>query len=298
MDRHQHLLKLFLDYLAGECGLSPNTLAAYRRDIRAFLVCLSDSAHRDLDRVTPPDIVDFLMREKRRGLGPASLSRRLVAVRMFYRFLSGEGIVKTNAAASLDSPRIWRNLPDVLSRREVEELLAAPDVRTNLGLRDAAILETMYACGARAQEVVDLRPEDVKIDFAYVRLTGKGSKERVVPLGGPACRRLAEYLERARPALAKPGRSDHLFLSRTGRKLNRERVWQLVRRLARKAGLTKSVHPHTLRHSFATHLLEGGADLRLIQEMLGHASISTTQVYTHVDASRLKSIHRKFHPRG
>jgi integrase/recombinase XerD len=298
VDRHQHLLKLFLDYLAGECGLSGNTVAAYRRDLQAFLVMLSDGAHRDLDRVTPGDIVDFLMHEKRRGLASASLSRQLVSIRMFYRFLSGEGIVKTNAAASLDSPRVWRNLPDVLTRREVEELLAAPDVSTNLGLRDAAILETMYACGARAQEVVDLHPEDVKIDFAYVRLTGKGSKERVVPLGEMACRRLAQYLEKARPALEKSGRADHLFLSRTGRKLNRERIWQLIKRLARKAGLAKSVHPHTLRHSFATHLLEGGADLRLIQEMLGHASISTTQIYTHVDASRLKSIHRKYHPRG
>jgi len=298
VERHLHHLKLFLDYLAGECGLSVNTVLAYRRDIQAFLACLSDQARRDLDRVTPSDIVDFLMRQKRRGLAPASVSRQLVAIRMFYRFLSGEGIVRTNAAATLDSPRIWRSLPDVLSRREVEQLLGAPDVSTNLGLRDAAILETMYASGARAQEVVDLHPEDVKIDFGYVRLSGKGGKERVVPLGALACRRLGEYLEKARPVLAKAGRSDHLFLSRTGRKLNRERIWQMIRGLARKAGLAKAVHPHTLRHSFATHLLEGGADLRLIQEMLGHASISTTQVYTHVDAARLKSIHRKFHPRG
>lgn len=298
MQRFAPLLKLFLDYLKAECGLSPNTIAAYRRDCEAFLSHLSGRGCRDLDRVKPNHIVDFLMRQKRRGLGPASVSRQIVAIRMLYRFLMGEKLVRTNAAESLDSPKVWKNLPDVLTRREVEKLLAAPRLSSPLGVRNAAILETMYASGARAQEVVDLGTDDVNLDFAYARLTGKGGKERVLPLGRPACERLRQYLSEVRPRLLKDRDPGNVFLSRTGRKLNRERIWQVIRDLGLRAGLGRKVHPHTLRHSFATHLLEGGADLRLIQEMLGHASISTTQVYTHVDASRLRSIHRKYHPRG
>jgi integrase/recombinase XerD len=294
----QSLLRLFIEYLTVECALSPNTTAAYRRDITAFLAFVEGQGIRSLDRVGSNDIVNFLMRQKRRGLSPASVTRQLVAIRMFCRFLSAEKVLKSNAAAILESPRVWRNLPDVLSRRDVEQLLDAPDDSTVLGLRDAAVLETMYACGARAQEMADLGVGDVNIEFAYIRLTGKGGRERVLPLGAAACRRLERYLREGRPKLAARRDAGQLFLSRTGRKLNRERLWQVIRRLAVKAGLKKNVHPHTLRHSFATHLLEGGADLRLIQEMLGHANIATTQIYTHVDASRLKSIHKKFHPRG
>ncbi len=288
----------FLDYLSAECGLSRNTLSAYGRDLRAFLTHLSRHGVASLERVTSTDVVDFLMREKRRGLAPASVARELVAVRMFYRFLTATNAVASDPSATLNAPKVWRTLPDVLSRRDVEELLAAPGDRTVMGLRDGAILEMMYACGARAQETVDSKPEDVNLEYGYVRLRGKGSKERIVPLGRVACDRLRRYLGEARPKLARPSSPNALFLSRTGRKLNRERIWQVIRRTALKAGLRKSVHPHMLRHSFATHLLEGGADLRLVQEMLGHANIATTQIYTHVDAERLKTIHRKFHPRG
>ena len=291
-------LKLFLDYLHVECGLSPNTIAAYRRDLGQYLAHVWRQGVRDLGRVRPRDIVDFLMRQKRRGKAVATISRGLVAVRMLYRFLMGEGLVSANAAATIESPRAWRSLPDVLTRQEVESLLTSPDTHSRLGIRDAAILELMYASGARAQEVVDVRPEDVNLEFRFVRLTGKGGKERIVPLGRKAVDRIEDYLRDARPQLAKPEDPGTLFLSRTGRKLTRERIWQLVRKLARKAGLRKNVHPHTLRHSFATHRLVGGADLRLVQEMLGHANIATTQIYTHVDARRLKSIHKKFHPRG
>ncbi len=298
MERFGPLLKLFLDYLTVECGLSPNTIAAYRRDLEAFLTSVSRKGFRELDRLKPNDIVDFLMREKRRGLSPASTSRRLVAIRMFYRFLLAEGRLKKDVAGTIESSRAWRNLPDVLTRREVEKLLETPDVSTPLGMRNSAILETMYASGARAQEVVDLATEDVNLEFAYLRLTGKGGKERVLPMGRVAARRVKQYLEEVRPELVKRSDPENLFLSRTGRKLNRERIWQIIRKLALEAGLAKNVHPHTLRHSFATHLLEGGADLRSVQEMLGHANIVTTQIYTHVDASRLRSIHRKFHPRG
>jgi integrase/recombinase XerD len=217
---------------------------------------------------------------------------------MFFRFLLNENAVRKDPAETIETSRTWRNLPDVLSQREVVQLLGAPNVRTAMGLRDAAIMETLYACGARAQEVVDMKPEDVNLEFGYVRLIGKGNKERIVPLGQAACDRVRQYLSDARPRFAKPSSPGVLFLSRTGSKLNRERVWQIVGTLSLKAGLKKRVHPHTLRHSFATHLLEGGADLRLVQEMLGHADISTTQIYTHVDASRLKSIHKRFHPRA
>ncbi|HUV38058.1 MAG TPA: site-specific tyrosine recombinase XerD [Planctomycetota bacterium] len=298
MEPFESELKLFLDYLAVECGSSRNTIDAYRGDLRSFLDFLRTRGVRNLDRVSPTDVVDYLMREKRRGLSPASVSRRLVAVRMFYRFLQAEGKVTASAPAALDSPRVWKNLPDVLSRRDVETLLAAPDLSKPLGVRDAALLETMYACGARAQEVCDLTADAVNFEFAYVRLVGKGRRERIVPVGAPARDRIRQYLDEVRPALVRGRDPGVLFLSRNGKKLNRERVWQIVRKLTRKAGLRAKVHPHTLRHSFATHLLEGGADLRFIQEMLGHASISTTQVYTHVDAARLKSIHRKFHPRA
>ena len=296
--RFESMLKLFLDYLTVECGLSANTTTAYRRDLEGFLTFVSRKGFTRLDALKPSDIVDFLMREKRRGLSPASTSRRLVAIRMFYRFLLAEGRLKKDVAVTIESSRAWRNLPDVLTRREVEKLLETPDLSTPLGLRNSAILETMYASGARAQEVVDLRAEDVNLKYAYVRLTGKGGKERVLPLGRVACERVGRYLDEVRPRLVRGKDPGTLFLSRTGRKLNRERIWQFIRRLALKGGLAKNVHPHTLRHSFATHLLEGGADLRSVQEMLGHASIDTTQIYTHVDASRLRSIHRKYHPRG
>lgn len=298
MNRFRSLLKLFLDYLTVECGLSPNTVTAYRRDLEAFLTSISRKGFSSLDRLKPNDIVDFLMREKRRGLSPASTSRRLVAIRMFYRFLLAEGRLNRDVAATIESSKAWRNLPDVLTQREVEKLLETPDLSTPLGIRNAAILETMYASGARAQEVVDLDVRDVNLEFAYLRLTGKGGKERVLPLGRVAVRKVKQYLEGVRPQLVKRNDPGKLFLSRTGRKLDRERIWQIIRKLALVAGLTKNVHPHTLRHSFATHLLEGGADLRSVQEMLGHANIVTTQIYTHVDASRLRSIHRKFHPRG
>ena len=299
MDLFRSQLTSFLDYLSAECGLSPNTIAAYRRDITPFLEYANLRRVRQLDELSTTQIVDFLMQHKRRRhLAPASMSRQKVAIRMFYRFLLAEHRIEKDPAATIESSKQWKNLPDVLSQREVKQLLEAPSLTTPFGLRDGAILETMYACGARAQEVVDLKTEDVNIEFGYVRLTGKGSKERIVPLGRIACERLKRYLGDARPKLAKPSSAGCLFLSRTGRKLNRERIWQVIRLLTLKAGLKKRVHPHTLRHSFATHLLEGGADLRLVQEMLGHANISSTQTYTHVDAARLKSIHRKFHPRA
>jgi len=292
----QHpLLKSFLAYLQTECGLSDNTLSAYRRDITRFVTFLGE---KDPSRAETEDIEAFLGSEKRRGLEVTSIARGLVAVRMFYKFLAAEGLAKETAASTLDTPKVWRRLPDFLTVAEVEKLLKAPKGSKPLPVRDRAILETFYAAGARVAEVARIRLTDLKLDLGMVLLFGKGSKERVVPLGKPALAAIEDYLEKSRPQLAKPQSGDTLFLGVRGKPLGRMHIWRLVKKYAGLAGIRKNVHPHTLRHSFATHLLEGGADLRTVQEMLGHSSISTTQVYTHVDRNRLKSVHHKFHPRA
>jgi len=288
-------LNAFLAYLRAECGLADNTVAAYRRDISRFLKFLGGD---DPTKVDTPRVERFLQSEKKRGLAVSSIARALIAVRMFYRFLAGEGLASESAAATIETPRIWRRLPNFLTVPEVNKLLDAPRGRSPLAVRDRAILEVFYAAGARVAEVVAVKIDDLKLDLGLVLLFGKGSRERVVPLGRPAVDAVKDYLISARPRLAKPDTGDTLFLGRRGKKLSRMHIWRLVRRYAALAGIRKNVHPHTLRHSFATHLLEGGADLRTVQEMLGHSSIATTQVYTHVDRSRLKAIHKKFHPRG
>lgn len=290
-------VKAFLDYLAVECGLSPNTVSAYRSDLVKFADFVRTSGAAGLDRFSSKDMMKFLSRLKSQGLAVSSISRTLVAVKMFLRFLAQQNRNISTAVLAVESPRVWKNLPDVLARQEVEQLLAGPDRSTPLGLRNAALLETLYATGCRVQEVAGLRISDIHFDVGYIRAVGKGSKERIVPIGEPACEVIREYLERCRPKFVKPHSKDFLFLSRTGRQLERKSIWRLVRGIARSVGISKKVHPHTLRHSFATHLLEAGADLRIVQEMLGHASIATTQIYTHVDQRRLKGIHKKFHPR-
>jgi len=292
----QHpLLKGFLDYLRTECGLAENTLEAYRRDVARFIGFLGES---DPAAARTEDVEDFLSAEKRRGLEVTSIARALVAVRMFYRFLAAEGIAAEAVTATLESPKVWKRLPDFLTAAEVDKLLSAPKGDEPLAIRDRAMLETFYAAGARVAEVARVRLQDLKLDLGLVLLFGKGSKERVVPLGRSALAAIERYLSDARPDLAKPDSPDALFLGIRGAPLSRVHIWRLVKKYAALAGIRKNVHPHTLRHSFATHLLEGGADLRTVQEMLGHASISTTQIYTHVDRNRLKSVHHKYHPRG
>ena len=243
------------------------------------------------------DIVGFLTHEKARGLSANSISRALAAIRMLFKFLAVEGKVAKNAATTLESPHLWRRLPDVLDVDDVEALLAAPDVKTPFGVRDRAILEVMYATGVRVSETADLRLDGVNFEFKFLRCFGKGSKERVVPVGDRAVNAVRQYVETVRPRLDRHG-SGLLFLSKSGRRMGRETLWALVKKYVQAAGLRKKVSPHTLRHSFATHLLEGGADLRSVQEMLGHANIATTQIYTHVDKDRLKSVHKQFHPRA
>lgn len=288
----------FTSYLDVECGLSVNTVAAYRRDLEAFARFLAARGVTSAQEISEDHIVQFQLREKDRGLSGASVARALSAVRMFLRFLAAEGHIAGSAADNVEMPRRWRTLPDVLSVDEVDRLIAEPNGGSPLELRDRAILETLYSVGTRAQEVVDLKLESVNLEYRFIRCFGKGAKERLVPLGERCREAIGAYLKDVRPALDRGDRSLNLFLSRTGRKLSREMIWKIVRKYARRSGIAKRISPHTLRHSFATHMLEGGADLRAVQELLGHESISTTEIYTHVDRARLKSIHKRFHPRG
>ena len=288
----------FLSFLSVECGLADNTLRAYRTDLTTFADYLRRKGRGAFARILKNDLINFMMEQKSRNLAVSTIARRLVAIKMLYRFLFMEGIVDKNLVGATDSPRIWRRLPDVLGRDEVDQLLNAPDPDTPLGVRDRAILELFYATGARVSEVAKLTVESIHFDYAYLRCMGKGSKERIVPVGRPALRAVKQYCSDVRPALLRGRQSDVLFLSKSGRSLDRENIWRLVQKYKLVAGLKKNISPHTLRHSFATHLLENGADLRAVQEMLGHANIATTQIYTHVDRNRLKTVHRQFHPRG
>ncbi len=289
----------FLGFLTVERGLSPNTIAAYRSDLARFTGFLSRRGKERFQAVGREDVTLFLLEEKARGLVPRSLSRRLAALRMFFRFLFREGYIREDVTEVLESPHLWETLPQVLSVEEVSRVLAQRFSRDRYGLRDRAILELLYASGLRVSELASLRIVDLSLDSGFLRCLGKGSKERIVPVGTKAAAALAAYLEKARPRfLTAQEDSGRVFLGRGGRGLGRIRIWEIVKRAVAAAGIGREVSPHTLRHSFATHLLGRGADLRAIQEMLGHSSISTTQVYAHVDRERLKEVHRRFHPRA
>ncbi len=292
------LLQHFLGYLNAECGLAQNTIEAYRRDLRSFVSMLDDRDVCTAEKVNADLIRAFLVRLADRKLALSTISRHFVSVRMFMRFLHIVGIMPEDIGALLDRPKPWRRLPQALHQRQIEALLAAPQPGDPLYARDRAILELLYATGMRVSESATLRVGDVNLDVGYLRCVGKGGKERVVPIGSHAVQAVRDYLIGLRGKLAEAGGSgDALFLSRTGRALDRTNIWRLVNRYAMIAGLPVGVGPHTIRHSFATHILEGGADLRIVQELLGHASVATTQIYTHVDGSRLKAIHARCHPR-
>lgn len=294
--------KLYLDeyinFLTVERGLSPNTTASYRSDLEKFIAYLSRRGKGGFEEVRREEVIDFLMEEKERGLTPRSLARGLVSIRMLFRFLALEGYIRRDVTEVVESPRLWKNLPRVLSIAEVESLLRQPDTSDILGRRDRAALELLYASGLRASELTGLRIDDVNLQSGFVRARGKGGRERIVPLGRSAARALSDYLEWSRPILLKGFASADLFLSRRGKRFTRQWLWRLIGKYLRQAGIKTEAGPHILRHSFATHLLGRGADLRVVQEMLGHSQISTTQVYTHVDRERLKEVHRRFHPRG
>ena len=277
-----------------ERGLSPNTVASYREDLKAYIKFLSN---RKLSAPSREDIADHLLDLKQRGLSSTTVARHLAAVKGFHRFLLNEGRMKNDPTIGMRTPKMWKELPSVLSVREVARILAQPDGTKKAGIRDKAILELLYATGMRISELGTLKWSDLNLEVGYVRCTGKGSKERIVPVGSHAIESVRLYLEKTRPRYVKGG-DGHLFITRLGSGFTRQGLWKIVKKYALKARIRKGVTPHTFRHSFATHLLESGVDLRSVQEMLGHASISTTQVYTHVDRSRLKKIHAKYHPRG
>lgn len=287
----------FVDYAAGECHLADNSVAAYRRDLRRFLEWLEG---RDALGLTIRDLADYAGWLHAKKLAPASIARHLVSLKLFFRYLQLEGVMQENLAELLGSQKLWERVPKVLSPQQVERLFDAPRAYDGLWRRDRALLELLYATGCRASEISNLRLRDVHFDERYCRCHGKGDKERMVPLGRRAVEAVQAYLQHERPLLVAhaPAPPDWLLLSSRGMRLRRERIWELLKRYAARIGAPADISPHTMRHSFATHLLAGGADLRQVQEMLGHASISTTQIYTHVDPSRLKAVHKKFHPRA
>jgi integrase/recombinase XerD len=292
-------LSAYRHYLKAERGMAANTVLAYGRDLDRFALWAGDGGLANYLCPTIRELSHYLVRLREEGLDPASIARHLVALKMFYRFLRLEERAQPGAVELLSSPTLWERIPQVLSPESVEKLLAAPLPGERFYLRDRAILETLYATGSRASEVVGLKLVDLYLDAGFCKCLGKGSKQRVIPLGRPAQEALRAYLNVLRPVLVQAmPEAPWVFVSRGGRALTREMLWVLVKKYVRRAGLNAKVSPHTLRHSFATHLLAGGADLRTVQELLGHANIRTTQHYTHVDRDRLKTVHRKFHPRG
>lgn len=293
----RELIDIFLNYLSVERGLSGNTMASYRQDLSRYMDYLSRRHIDALSKTTKNDIVNFMLDQKDRGLSANSIARRLAAIKVFYRFLVRERILKEDSTSLIDSPKLGKKIPETLSLNEVDALLAQPNARVTHGSRDKAILETMYATGMRVSEVVNLRLDNVNLEVGFLRCIGKGNKERVIPLGKKAIASIRRYTGAARNKLLSKKVSDYLFVSRFGKKISRQSIWKMIKKYARDARIKKPLSPHTLRHSFATHLLERGADLRSVQEMLGHADISTTQLYTHINKDRLKSIHRMFHPR-
>ncbi len=291
------LVDAFLNYLSVERGLARNTIISYREDMNAYINFLKASHIDNFSLTKKNDITDFMLAQKDKGLSANSVARRLAAIKAFYRFLVRERILKADPSNLIDSPKLWKKIPETLSANEVNALLSQPNIRDKQGIRDKAILETLYATGMRVSEVANLKKDNVNLDVGFLRCIGKGNKERIIPLGRKAIVSIKRYLDFSRRQQLKNKEGDSLFLNRFGNKISRQSLWKIIKRYAKDARIKKSIRPHILRHSFATHLLERGADLRSVQEMLGHANISTTQIYTHISKERLKAIHKAFHPR-
>ncbi|HEX9691181.1 MAG TPA: site-specific tyrosine recombinase XerD [Gemmatimonadales bacterium] len=288
----------FQDHLALEAGDSPNTVESYSRDIRRLASFADGRGQGRPEELAQRDIRDFVYHLKDLGLSASSIRRQISAIRTYYKFLVTEGVVSRDPSDGLELPKQWRTLPDVLTRAEVEGLLGAPNPDEAMAWRDRALLEVAYGTGARVSELIGLTLQDIYYEEAVIRVVGKGSKERIVPIGRRALGATALYTREVRPKLDRGATRDRLFLNARGTPLSRVGVWGIIKKHAATARLQKRVTPHTLRHTFATHLLEGGADLRAVQEMLGHADLATTQIYTHVDRDYLRSVHKNFHPRG
>lgn len=294
----EHWIQEFLNYIAVERGLARNTCEAYRRDLRQFAARLSGQGNLALDQIEPIILVEYLHYLQTLGLQAASVTRKLAALRSFFQYLVRERQLKKDPSATLDSMKIPRKLPKALSEADVKKLLEQPGASKPADLRDRAMLEVMYASGVRVSELISLKISDINREMGYLRCFGKGSKERIVPMGLVALDAVEDYLNRARPKLARRFSGEILFLNHLGRKLSRQGFWQIIQAAARRVGIETTVTPHMLRHSFATHLLDHGADLRSVQEMLGHADISTTQIYTHVSRRRIREVYDKAHPRA
>ena len=294
----ENLVDRYLNYLLVEKGLSSKTIEAYSRDLVRYLVFLNSNDIKFFSEEDTPTILRYLIAMRREGLQARSRARHLVTIRGLYKFLVQEEILTNDPVKQIDLPKTGLKLPDVLSFDEVKRLLEAPDPVKSNGIRDAAMLELLYAAGLRVSELIGLKLQDVNLQGGYVRVYGKGAKERIVPIGQYAREKIHYYITTARASLLKSRISPYLFVARAGKPMTRQGFWKLIKRYALQAGLRKTITPHTLRHSFASHLLEGGADLRAVQTMLGHTDISTTQIYTHVARDHLIKLHRKFHPRG
>jgi integrase/recombinase XerD len=296
MDLHRAIDR-YLEHVKIERNLAQNTVQSYARDLAKLSRFCHGRELADIGQLTSQTVLEFLIQLSKDGMSVRTQARNLVALRGLFKFLRGERLIEADPTAGLELPRVGRKLPEVLSLDEVERLLAAPDPATTLGLRDAAMLELLYATGLRVSELCRLRNDELSLDHGYVSATGKGRKQRLVPVGETALALLRRYLEQARPRLDKRD-SPHLFLTLRGGPMSRQGFWKMVGKHARAAGIEKTIYPHRLRHSFATHLLERGADLRAVQAMLGHADIATTQIYTHVSRSHLLDVYRKHHPRA
>ncbi|MGB9907519.1 MAG: site-specific tyrosine recombinase XerD [Candidatus Saccharicenans sp.] len=292
----EELLKIYCDYLAVEKGLSANSLNSYTLDLKKLFFFL-DRDKKSLLRIKESDLVDFIHLQAQSGLSPRSLARLVSSLKSFFRFLVLENHLKKNPAEGLTSPSLWLNLPRVLTVEEVERLLEKPDLDKPQGIRDRAILEILYGCGLRVSELVSLELKDIRLAQGFLICKGKGSKERIVPVGRAAAGWLKNYLREVRPSWDQTG-SPAVFLTRRGKPFTRQGIWKILKSYGQEAGLRDKIHPHVLRHSFATHLLERGADLRSVQMLLGHSQITTTQIYTHVSRERLKQIYDRFHPRA
>jgi integrase/recombinase XerD len=293
------LIQEFSDYLRIEKRNSSHTVSAYRRDLSRFS---AEFAGQKVDSVTTANIRDFLISLREQGLSPASVARSLSSIKSFFKYLCQDKQFQDNPAEILETPKRWRKLPDVLSSEDVDNLLKCPDLESVLGLRDKAMLEILYASGLRVSELIILQVSQLDMQVGYLRTLGKGSKERIVPIGAMAKRAVENYILNSRPALVSSrkdgGKSEQLFVTRRGRGMTRQGFWKLLKGYVTQANIRASVSPHTLRHAFATHLLERGADLRSVQQMLGHSDISTTQIYTHILGKRMLEIHQQFHPRS
>jgi integrase/recombinase XerD len=291
------ILERFLNHLSIEVGLSINTIESYRRDLERYIGFLREKKVYSADKINEEHVTGFIVHRRRQGLAENSIARNLSSIRRFHKFLVMEGYSDSDPTGVLESPKRWRKLPTVLNIDQIEKLLDQPKGDTPLSIRDRAILEFLYATGVRISELSKIKRKDLLSEVGLVRVFGKGQKERIIPIGEAAVKATSRYLDEVRPSLAKEYSEDVLFLNNRGRPFSRMGLWKILRKYVILAGIKKKVSPHTIRHSFATHLLEGGADLRAVQEMLGHADISTTQIYTHLDREYLKQEHRDHHPR-